>query len=660
MLDHNRSTGCKSRVLPLAILAGLAGGGLLLPAFQSQDSQKPEIGELDKEKAAKAFPAKTTYSPYAGRNYPTQPYFGDTHLHTSFSMDAGAFGARLGPREAYRFARGEEVTASSGQQVKLSRPLDFLVVADHSDNMGFFPDLFAGKAELLANPTGRKWYDMLQSGKGAEAAMEIIVAFSQGTFPKEIMYFPGTRAYRGAWQETIAAAEHFNEPGRFTAFIGYEWTSNTGGNNLHRNVIFRDGGDKAKLVEPYTVYPPYGSDNPVNLWKWMDAYEAKTGGNVLAIPHNGNLSNGRMFPMVEAFGRKVDREYAEQRAKWERLYEATQTKGDGETHPFLSPNDEFADFERWDKGNLDLSVAKEKDMLQYEYLREALKNGLKLEQQLGVNPYKFGLASGSDAHTGLAAMEEDNFFGKTTPQEPSPERMLQSFIKSAKNGATIMDWEVSASGYAAVWAGANTREAIWDAMQRRETYATTGTRMVVRFFGGWDFQKSDAESRNPAAVGYTKGVPMGGDLTKAPAGRAPAFLVAALRDPIGANLDRIQVVKGWLDAKGEVHEKVYDVVWGGNRKPGADGKLPPVGNTVDVPNATWTNTIGAPELIATWRDPNFNAVERAFYYVRVIEIPTPRWTAYDAKRFGVKPLPGTRMTITERAYTSPIWYTPEN
>ncbi len=329
---------------------------------------------------------KPAYSPYADRNFPTRPFFGDTHLHTSFSMDAGAFGARLGPRDAYRFARGEQVMASTGQPVKLSRPLDFLVVADHSDNMGFFPDLFAGKPELLADPTGRKWYDMIQSGKGAEAAIEIIVAFSHGTFPKDLMYFPGTRAYRGAWQETIAAAEHFNEPGRFTAFIGYEWTSNTGGNNLHRNVIFRDNGDKASQVEPFTVYPPFGSDNPVELWKWMDAYEKKTGGSVLAIAHNGNLSNGTMFPIVEAFGKRSTASTPRQRAKWERLYEATQTKGNGEAHPFLSPNDEFADFEIWDKGNLDGSVAKKKEMLEFEYARSALKNGLKLEAEARHEP----------------------------------------------------------------------------------------------------------------------------------------------------------------------------------------------------------------------------------------------------------------------------------
>jgi hypothetical protein len=391
----------------------------------------------------------------------------------------------------------------------------------------------------------------------------------------------------------------------------------------------------------------------------MDAYEKKTGGSVLAIAHNGNLSNGRMFPVVEAFGRQLDREYVETRARWERLYEMTQTKGTGEAHPFLSPNDEFADFELWDKGNLDCTVPKKKEMLELEYARSALKNGLELEQRLGTNPYKFGLVGSSDAHNAIAAMEEENFFGKTASQEPKPERLGATFINNAKSGLKIMDWEVAASGYAAVWATENTRQAIWDAMQRRETYATTGTRMAVRFFGGWEFEPKDAHGRMPAALGYSKGVPMGGDLRKAPAGKAPTFLVAALKDPIGANLDRIQIVKGWLDGKGEVHEQVYDVAWSGDRKPDPKtGKLPSAGSTVNVEEATWTNTIGAPELISVWKDPKFDPGQRAFYYVRVIEIPTPRWTAYDAKRFGVKPPPGTRMTVTERAYTAPIWYTP--
>jgi hypothetical protein len=392
----------------------------------------------------------------------------------------------------------------------------------------------------------------------------------------------------------------------------------------------------------------------------MAAYEESTGGRVLAIPHNGNLSNGRMFPLVEAFGRKLDRGYVESRARWERLYEVTQTKGDGETHPFLSPNDEFADYERWDKGNLDGSAAKTQDMLEYEYARSGLKLGLKLGAELGANPYEFGLVGSSDSHTGLAAMEEENFFGKTTPQEPSPERLTATFVKNPQTGVTIMDWEVSSSGYAAVWATDNTREALFDAMERRETYATTGSRMLVRLFGGWDFAADDARTRDPAAAGYAKGVPMGGELPPAPPGKAPSFLVAALKDPAGANLDRIQIVKGWMDAGGALQEQVYDVAWSGGRKPDANGKLPPVGDTVDVASATWTNTIGASDLIAVWEDPRFDAKQRAFYYARVIEIPTPRWTAYDASRFGTQPLPGTRMTITERAYSSPIWFTPES
>ncbi|MGB3038958.1 MAG: DUF3604 domain-containing protein [Methyloceanibacter sp.] len=640
----------------IALLVGLTGFNFALPAA-AEDRLITDVGTLDKDSAEKVFPAKRAYSPYAGRNFPTRPLFGDTHLHTSFSMDAGAFGARLGPADAYRFAKGEEVMASSGQPAKLSRPLDFLVVSDHSDNMGFFPQLLAGNPAMLSDPTGRRWYDMIQSGHGADAAIEIIVAFSQGTFPAALASLPGTPAYESAWRETIKAAEEANDPGRFTAFIGYEWTSNTGGNNLHRNVIFRDGSARASLVEPFTVVQPLGSDNPRDLWKWMEAYESKTGGSVLAIAHNGNLSNGRMFPIIESFtGKPIDREYAETRAKWERLYEATQIKGDGETHPYLSPNDEFANFERWDKGNLDLSELKKPEMLEYEYARSALKLGLKLESELGVNPYKFGMIGSTDAHTGLAAVEEDNFFGKTSSSEPSPDRANHPFVKTEK--AVIMGWETTASGYAAVWASENTREAIFDAMQRRETYATTGPRMLVRFFGGYDFTPADANTRSPAVIGYTKGVPMGGDLEAAPAGKVPSFLVAALKDPIGANLDRYQIVKGWVDAKGEMQEKVYDVAWSGDRKPGADGKVPSVGSTVDVANATWTNTIGAPELIAVWTDPDFDPTQRAFYYGRVLEIPTPRWTAYDATYFNVKMGPEVPMQMQERAYTSPIWYSP--
>ncbi|MGK2925776.1 MAG: DUF3604 domain-containing protein [Lysobacterales bacterium] len=643
-------------ILSAALFVAFSGLTSPLPAAAAS----PGLAAPDQATAESIHSAKPNYSPYAGRNFPTRPFFGDTHLHTAYSMDAGAFGARLGPRDAYRFARGNEVTSNTGQPVKLSRPLDFLVVADHSDGMGFFPLILGGDPTIMADPQGRKWNEMVHSGQGADAAIEIIQNFGKGTISKAILPLPGTKAYGSAWQETIAAAEEANEPGRFTAFIGYEWTSNTGGNNLHRNVVFRDDASRASQVEPYTTMRPLGSDNPADLWKWMAAYEERTGGNVLAIAHNGNLSNGRMFPTVEDFGKKIDRGYAEERMKWERLYEVTQTKGTGEAHPFLSPNDEFASFEIWDKGNLDGSVAKTDDMLEFEYARSAFKNGLVLEQKLGVNPYQFGLVGSSDAHTGLAAMEEENFFGKTAPQEPSPERTQKAFFDIPATGIKVMDWEVSASGYAAVWATDNTREALFDAMSRRETYATTGPRMIVRFFGGWEFEPADANNRLPAQIGYSKGVPMGGDLSDAPQGKAPRFLVAALKDPIGANLDRIQVVKGWVDNKGQVQEQVFDVAWGDadKRQRGNDGKLPAVGSTVDLENATWTNTIGDSELITVWEDPDFDPEQRAFYYARVLEIPTPRWTAYDAERLGVELLPETTTIIQERAYTSPIWYTP--
>ncbi len=633
-------------------VAALLSVAVALPAFAQDPVPPPESLEG-------AFPEQKHYSPYAGRNFPTRVFWGDTHLHTGMSMDAGAFGARLMPEDAYRFAIGEELTSSTGLRVKLSRPLDFLVVADHSDNMGFFPLLFAGDPGMLADPTGRRWYDMIQAGgqQGVQVAVEVILAFSQDEFPEALASLPGTPAYRSAWEETIEAAEKYNDPGRFTAFIGYEWTSNTAGNNLHRVVIYRDGGETARVMEPYTTLKPLGSDNPRDLWNWMETYTDKTGGQILAIAHNGNLSNGIMFPTFDTFtGRKFDRAYAETRARLEPLYEATQIKGDGETHPYLSPTDEFADYETWDQANLDLSVPKQDDMLQYEYARTGLQIGLQLERQLGVNPYKFGMIGSTDSHTGLATAEEENFFGKHAGTEPSPERYKHPMAVTPTG--TYESWAMASSGYAAVWARENTREALFDAMMRKETYATTGPRMLVRFFGGWEFTAADAQSRLPADIGYVKGVPMGGDLRAAPSGAAPSFLLAALKDPYSGNLDRIQIIKGWVDDGGERREKIYDVVWSGDRRPGADGVLPPVGNTVDVANATWTNTIGAPELITVWTDPDFDPSLPAVYYARVIEIPTPRWTAYEAKRFGITLPSEVPMTTQERAYTSPIWYTP--
>jgi len=599
----------------------------------------------------------TSYSPYAGRNFPSRIYWGDTHLHTDISMDAGAFGNRLGLDEAYRFARGDEVTSSTGVRARLSRPLDWLVIADHSDNMGFFPDMLAGQPHILNDPTGRDWYDRVQAGDGVGVALELIGLFSQGQFPPALMYTPDSAPYKSAWQRTVAAAEQYNAPGQFTAFIGYEWTSLVRGGNMHRVVIYRDGGDKGGQMVPATTVEPEGSTNPRYLWNWLESYEAKTGGDVLAIAHNGNLSNGIMFPLKAQFdGKRLDEEYVKNRAKWEPLYEATQIKGDGETHPYLSPDDEFADYETWAIGNLDVSEAKTDDMLAGEYAREALQRGLEIENKLGTNPYKFGMIGSTDSHTSLATAQEDNFFGKHSGAEPGPDRMDHPFMATEKG--TIYGWQQVASGLAAVWATENTREAIFDAMARKEVFATTGSRMGVRFFGGWNFTDQDANSRQPAFAGYSKGVPMGGDLPARPdnAG-APTFMVYALRDPIGANLDRVQIVKGWLDAKGNSQEKVYDVVWAGDREPNAEGKLPPVGNTVDAKNATWTNTIGAPELGAVWSDPEFDAEQKAFYYARVLEIPTPRWSTYDAFRFGIDIPDGAPVATQERAYTSPIWYT---
>ena len=603
---------------------------------------------------------KETYSPYAQRDFPDRPLWGDTHLHTAISFDAGTFGATLLPADAYRFAKGEEVISSTGQPVKLSRPLDFLVVSDHSDNMGLFPELQSGAPFVMASEKGRKWNEMIKAGgqEGVAAAAEIIGLFSQGKFPEELMSVPGTSLYRNTWDGIIDAAEDANDPGHFTAFIGYEWTSLDKGNNLHRVVMYRDNADRAKLLEPFTATPPLGSNNPVDLWKWMDAYEEKTAGQVLAIAHNGNLSNGVMFPETKAYnGKKINKKYVETRAKRERLYEVTQIKGDGETHPYLSKNDEFADYETWDIGNLDISELKTNEMLKGEYARSALKTGLQLEKKLGTNPYKFGLIGSTDSHTGLATAQEDNFFGKHSGGEPNKDRYLHPMAKVEKG--EYKGYVPVASGWAAVWANENTRASIFDAMQRKETYATTGSRMLVRFFGGWDFDKDDANDRQPARAGYAKGVPMGGDLPAQPEGKkAPTFLVAALKDPISGNLDRIQIIKGWMDKEGKVHEKVYDVVWSGNRKADAKGKLPSVGNTVDVANATWTNTIGYPELITVWSDPDFDAQQSAFYYARVIEIPTPRWTAYEAEYYKIKMPKEVEMITTERAYTSPIWYTP--
>ena len=599
------------------------------------------------------------YSPYLDRGYPQKVLWGDTHLHTGWSTDAGFMGATKGPEEAYRFARGEEVVSSYGVRTKLVRPYDWLVVADHAENLGLAPMAIAKDPALMRLPFGKKMADLLEQGKTDQAYAEWLTAINEGGDPLNDDKLRGT-----AWERMTDYAEQYNQPGVFTAFIGFEWTSNPGGNNMHRNVIYRDGKDKANRVLPFSNFD---STDPEQLWKWMAGYEAKTGGQMLALAHNGNLSNGLMFDDKTLSGKKLSRDYAERRMRWEPMYEVTQMKGDSEAHPMLSPNDEFADYGTWDKGSF--GAAKDPGMINREYAREAFKRGLVYEEKLGVNPFKFGLVGSTDSHTGLSTAREDNYFGKVSKFEPylvdgkhNEERFTDKVTGRVPDpkgrNFDIFHAQTLGAGLAAVWATENTREAIWDAMKRKEVYACTGTRISVRVFAGWDFVEEDVQRPDFAETGYRNGVPMGGDLRKAPKSKSPTLMVRALRDPDGANLDRIQIIKGWADKKGKTYEKVYDVAWSDNRKLDSKGKLPPVGNTVDIEKAQYTNSIGDALLMGYWKDPDFDPEQRAFYYVRVLEIPTPRWTTYDAAFFGVERPEMVKPTHQERAYTSPIWYTP--
>ncbi|MCZ6491854.1 MAG: DUF3604 domain-containing protein [Acidobacteria bacterium] len=597
---------------------------------------------------------KSEYSPYVDQHFPQRVFFGDTHHHTILSFDDGLMGTKLGPEDSFRFARGEEVISNTGVRARLIRPLDFLAVTDHAEYLGLADLIRTADPDLLATKYGRKWYDMTQKGgdAGFQAAAEVF--FSIGRRQELIK---SERIERSVWERVVDIASRYNKPGRFSALNGYEWTSTPGGNNLHRVVIFRDGSERVKQILPFSAFD---SDNPEDLWGFMAEYEKKTGGRVLAIPHNGNASNGRMFEIQTFNGNPLNREYAIQRMLREPLIEVTQTKGDGETHPFLSTDDEFADFETWEFGNFaNPIVPKTKQMLRTEYARSALKLGLQQEAKLGANPFKFGMIGSTDSHIGMSTTREENYFGKMPQNEPSPHRWEHVMLKKKDGSAAVTDWMLGASGLAAVWTRENTREEIFDAMARKEVYATTGTRIVVRVFAGWDFESKEVERPDFAKQGYARGVPMGGDLTNAPKDKFPTFMVRALRDVDGANLDRIQIIKGWLDKDGKLHEKIYDVAVSDGRKIGKDGRAKKaVGNTVDVANATYTNTIGDALLTAYWKDLNFDPKERAFYYVRVIEIPTPRWTAYDAKRFGIKMPDNVPMTVQDRAYTSPVWYTP--
>ena len=616
----------------------------------------PVLGAFSKREMPSTSAGKVEISKASMDSIPTRAYFGDTHLHTAFSPDAGLAGTKVGPEEAYRFALGETVKSNTGQLARLKRPLDFLVIADHAENLGLAQAIATSDPALLADPFGKELHDLMKAGKGVDAFNLLVQKMNKGAEAK----IQGDML-QNAWDVTMALAEKYNDPGKFTAFIGYEWTSQPNGNNLHRVVMFKDDKSTVEAVLPFSAFD---SEDVEDLWDFMAAYEKNTGGQVQAIPHNGNLSSGTMFlPKHQKTGEPIDADYAKARHRWEPVIEVTQAKGTGEAHPFLSPEDEFAGFEIVDSTNLGGTVTHTPDMLQYEYARSALKMGLSLEDKLGSNPFKFGMVGSTDAHTGFASTAEDNWWGKAPFVEPSPKRWQDVLIRSSVDSTLdLTALQLAASGLAGVWAHENTREALFDAMARKEVYGTTGTRLQVRVFGGFDFAEVDLNRSDFAKNGYANGVPMGGDLSNAPSGKAPAFLIQAMRDPMGANLDRIQIVKGWLSADGQTHEKVYNVAWGDadKRKPGADGRLPVVGNSVNLQEATYSNSIGDPVLKGYWKDPDFDSNQKAFYYVRVMEIPTPRWLAYDRKRFNLfEVMPkDIRYVSQERAYTSPIWYNP--
>lgn len=577
----------------------------------------------------------------------TNLYWGDLHLHSQLSADAYILQTRLTKDQAFEFARGQTVQADNGMPARLRRPLDFLAVTDHAEYLGIYAQLEVNDPRLKEWKMGMEWQELMKQGD----MMGLALAFSDAIQTSEPEYLTPDSLRRSIWSEASAVADKYNEPGLFTAFVGYEWTSMITGDNLHRVVIYKDG---AELAAQHTPFSAQHSNDPEDLWDALADYEKQTGGEVIAIAHNGNVSNGRMFSPNRENGLPLDESYARKRARWEPVYETTQIKGDGETHPYLSPDDQFADFETWDEGNITLDTPKQPHMLQYEYSRSALREGLRHEANLGTNPFKFGLIGSTDSHTGMATTYEDNFFGKFAHDEPSVDRTEKRMADQLQK-----IWQLVSSGLTAAWSEENTRESIFRAIKRREVYATSGTRIQLRFFGGWEFTEADVLQADFASIGYQKGVPMGGDLTRGEKGAAPRFMVAASRDPDGANLDRVQIIKGWLNASGETEEQIFDVALSDDRSANwLSGNIPAVGNTVDIENATYSNSIGAAELTAVWTDPEFDPEQRAFYYARVIQIPTPRWTAYDAKYFGAVIDPRAPKTIQDRAYSSPIWYTP--
>ena len=597
------------------------------------------------------------YSTGVDTDYPKRVFFGDLHLHSNISADAHSMGnLLLSSADAYRFARGEKVTASNGLPAQLKRPLDFLSVTDHAEFMGLYRMFTIEDPRLMNSDLGKAWlsrYDTKPDPNEADPtrlmARNPIAAFvnsindpnsERDAYPEELK--------SAIWTDVARTADEFNSPGVFTAFTGYEWTAMRDGNNLHRCVILKDSAD---VVTGWLPYSAQSSSNPEALWAALTDYEEVTGGEALSIPHNGNLSNGLMWDTVDYEGNAIDADYAEARMRWEPIAEVTQLKGDSETHPSLSPDDPFADFERWDEFNISNTAKTTPDMYPGSYARSALKRGLELENSAGANPYAFGMIGSTDDHTSLATAEEDNFFGKFANSEPgirTPESRMAGLNA---------DWELGASGLAAVWAPENTRGDLFASMKRREVYATTGSRIVLRFFGGWSYEADSIHSPYFETIGYRDGVPMGGELP-ARDNEAPTFMVQAMKDPDSANLDQLQIIKGWIDDEGITHEKIYYVALSDDRNIDPDSGQPePVGSTVDLENATFTNTIGAVQLSAQWTDPEFDASHAAFYYARAIEIPRPRWSEYDRKYFGLDFKDAPR-TVQDRAYSSPIWYNP--
>jgi len=584
-------------------------------------------------------------APSAAPAEETQLFWGDLHLHSNYSVDAYVTGNKsVTPDLAYRYARGLPILHPSLKtKVQIDRPLDFLALTDHAENLGIDIMLDKNDPKLQATEWGRKLMERHDTA-GWQGFMRATEPGDDRKKMQSEVFTDDIR--RSAWGEEIKAAERNYLPGKFTTFIAWEWTSMIEGKNLHRCVISNaDGNSAAKFI------PLSNEDTikPEELWAYLDKTRTATGVDFVAIPHNSNLSGGLMFDLVDSNGRPFTAQYARQRIRWEPLVEVTQTKGTSEVRPELMPTDEFAEFEIRRK----LLAGAATPPSDADYVRSALLRGISFNRSIGVNPYQFGLVGATDNHTGMSSVQERDFMGKLAMDALPVER-----IPSARP-IIFPAWEMSAAGLTGVWADANTRESIFAALKRKEVYATTGPRIQMRLFGGFSFQPQDAEARDIAAIGYRNGVPMGGDLTNAPAGKSPALLVYAVKDPVGANLDRIQIIKGWLDAKGKTQQHIYDVAWSGERKPGADGKVPAVGNTVDISTAAYTNTIGAAQLATVWTDPDFDPKQTAFYYTRVIEIPTPRHSLFDAIALGID-VSRTKQpaTIQERAYSSPIWYTP--